>query len=394
MDKIATTKDMAQILKICDSYLLKKYGIDIVGIMKLNIDDKVEKIMMLLTANSHILALFEEYNLYNQMYELLFNLSSKRLFVISDQTLELSSSRPKDIDTSKVMLTETRLDEIFKSLEHNMSLFDCLYRDKIWIIDSSIGRREKISISPTRFFHMVGLDEKDFNTQGNLETFGSVFSDKDKIKSYMTSEKDLFKVLELLLKREERIKEAILDGTLHDVINVPKIEMKNFSFERIGALEHSTGMVFFDKSAAEYLGYKTRLQSDLVLLSDFIRKYNLDFVFSTYRPYKHNSKGKDAESVIVSGAGGEKSMFLNGQTASISERASLYLPKDFEYSIQETDDSNWEPIKSIIFSDEDRARMAGTIIEGLPNLDTEHLKRLYNELQKQLNNNKDNKKYK
>jgi hypothetical protein len=392
MNKIVTTKDMAQVLKICDSYLLKKYNIDIVGILKLNIDNKIEKIMMLLMVNEYISSLIQKYNFYTPLYELLLNLSSKKLFTISDQTLELSSSRPKDIDISKITLTESRLDEIFKSLEHNMDLFDSLYRDKIWIIDSSIGKSEKISISPTRFFHMIGLDEKDFKISGNLDKFSNVFNHEDRVKQYMTDGKDLFKVLELMLKREERVKEAILDGTLHDMINIPKIEMKNYSFERIGALEHSTGMVFFDKSIAESLNYKTRLQSDLVLLSDFIRKYDLDFVFSTYRPYNHNLKGKDSESVIISGAGGENSMFLNGQVASISEKASLYLPRDFKYSIKVENgrkgNPSWDPVDIITFSDEDKAKMAATIIEALPNLNTEHLKLLYKELQEQLNNTK------
>lgn len=56
-----------------------------------------------------------------------------------------------------------------------MELFEKIYKDKIWIIDSSIGKSERISVSPTRFFHLMGLDEKDFRNHDSMKTFESVF---------------------------------------------------------------------------------------------------------------------------------------------------------------------------------------------------------------------------
>ena len=224
-----------------------------------------------------------------------------------------------------------------------------------------------------------------------MRLFESIFPVEDNIRSLMRDKKDLFKVLEKLLQRETRIKQAILDGTLKPIINPQKLEMKAFSFERIGIIEHSTGMIFYDKKLAKSLGYNTRLQTDLILLSNFIRKYNLEFVFSMYRKYKHTQKAKDAESLIIPQKGYENSEFIKGQQVSISESARRYSPKDFEYTIR-LDDGVEQPLSDpdqfIQFSNEDKAKMAHAIITELPLLDTEHLKEVYNTLKSDLSKGK------
>lgn len=391
MSNTLTVYKLAQILKLCDKYLINKYQTNIESLIEMNIDNKVEMIMMLLLANEELSTMFEQYDLYNDMYNLLASYSEKKIFSISDETLRLSTKRPNDLFENEYKVTENRLDKIFKALEHNMELYDKLYRDKIWIIDSSIGRTEKISISPTRFFHLMGLDEKDFKDEASMKLFESVFPVEDSIKSLMRDRKDLFKVLEKMLQRETIIKQAILDGTLKPVINPQKLEMKAFSFERIGIIEHSTGMIFYDRELAKSLGYNTRLQTDLILLSNFIRKYNLEFVFSMYRKYKHTKKAKDAESLIIPQKGYEQSEFIKGQQVSISESAKKYSPKDFEYTIL-LDDGSEEPLSDpeefVEFSNEDKAQIAHAIITELPLLDTEHLKEVYNTLKNNLTKGK------
>lgn len=391
MSNTVTVYKLAQILKLCDKHLISKYQTNIESLMEMNINYKVEVIMMLLLANEELFNFFKQNNLYSGMYDLLVNYSEKKIFSISDETLRLSTKRPYELFDNEYKVTEDRLDKIFKALEHNMELYDKLYRDKIWIIDSSIGRTEKISISPTRFFHLMGLDEKDFKDEASMRLFESVFPVEDSIKSLMRDRKDLFKVLEKMLQRETIIKQAILDGTLKPVINPQKLEMKAFSFERIGIIEHSTGMIFYDRELAKSLGYNTRLQTDLILLSNFIRKYNLEFVFSMYRKYKHTKKAKDAESLIIPQKGYEQSEFIKGQQVSISESAKKYSPKDFEYTIL-LDDGSEEPLSDpeefVEFSNEDKAQIAHAIITELPFLDTEHLKEVYNTLKNNLTKGK------
>ena len=222
MSNTVTVYKLAQILKLCDKHLISKYQTNIESLMEMNINYKVEVIMMLLLANEELFNLFKQNNLYSGMYDLLVNYSEKKIFSISDETLRLSTKRPYELFDNQYKVTEDRLDKIFKALEHNMELYDKLYRDKIWIIDSSIGRTEKISISPTRFFHLMGLDEKDFKDEASMKLFESVFPVEDSIKSLMRDRKDLFKVLEKMLQRETIIKQAILDGTLKPVINPQK----------------------------------------------------------------------------------------------------------------------------------------------------------------------------
>ena len=391
MEKFVTMEDLAKVLKLCDSYLISKYQTSIERVMELDIDNKVETILMLILANDDINSLFDRYNLYDVMYDLLDNYSKKKIFSISNNTLLLSSRRPNSLKNDEYSISEDRLDRVFEALEHNMKLFDELYRDKVWIIDSSLGRSEKISITPTRFFHLMGLDEKDFRDENSMKLFESVFPIKDNIKSLMRDRKDLFKVLEKMLERENNIKQAILDGTLAPVINPHKLEMKNYAFERIGIIEHSSGMIFYDRQKAMRLGYNTRLQTDLILLSNFIRKYNLEFIFSAYKKYKYTLNSKDAESIIIPTRGYENSEFIKGQQVSISERARRYSPKDFEFTIKtENGDGNpvSEPDVYVEFSAEDKARMANAIIKELPYLDTSHLKELYENL---VNNNSNNK---
>ena len=267
------------------------------------------------------------------------------------------------------------------------------------IIDSSIGKKAKVTISSTRLFHILGLEEKVI--KANMQEFESVFNHSDNIKSLMTDRKDLFTVLEKILANETRIINAVLEGKLNHTFNFPKIEMKNYAFERMGMLEHSSGVIFYDKTIDTSLEAKTsHLKSDLFLLNDFIRNYDLDFVFSAYRPYKfsrnfsminkktniqNNLPTSDAESLFISSKGWENSRFLNGQLSSISESVGIYHKNNFDYTIFLEDESELPPVdpdEYIEFSDEDKARMANVIIENLPNLDNSHLKNLYDELTK------------
>ena len=142
MGKIVTMHELAQVLKLCDKYLINRYQTNIEQLMEMNIDNKVESILMLLLANEEISNLFEQYELYDVMYDLLDSYSQKKIFAISDDTLRLSTKRPNDLTETEYIVTEDRLDKIFESLEHNMELYDRLYRDKIWIIEDrkSVGR--------------------------------------------------------------------------------------------------------------------------------------------------------------------------------------------------------------------------------------------------------------
>lgn len=395
MDKLLTTQDFAKILKLCDSYLQKKYNTDLSSLMALNIDNKAETILMVLEANKDLRELFDNYNLQGVILDYIEEYSQKKIFKISDETLTASRTSLDKLTDEQFRISEERLHTIFKALEHNMELYDKLYRDKIWIMDSSTGRSEKITISPTRFFHLMGLDEKYFEKSDAMREFEKMFPSNIGIKSLMKDRKDLFQVLYEMVKREEDFINAISSGKLKSVINPQKMEMKNFGFERMKTLEHSSGMIFFDKDLAmriaqsENAPFSKNIQSDLILLSSFIRNYDLEFIFVPYRHYRHNKKGLDAESLIIPEPHYEQARLYKGQQVSISERARQYSPKDFVYTIKK-ENGNEEPLvdpnQIIEFSDEDKVKMSKDIFEKLPQLDINSSKDLCEKIVDDANN--------
>lgn len=397
---IITTSDLANFLKLCNHHLIQKYGIDLIGVLQLDIEENTTEIlMMLLMQFEDVKEIIKQYKLYDIIYDFIDEFQRTKIYRLSTEDLSITLHKGEQIENLDSLLTEKQLEQIFKALEHNMYLYEKLYKDKVFIIDSSIGKKAKVTISSTRLFHILGLEEKVI--KANMQEFESVFNHSDNIKSLMTDRKDLFTVLEKILANETRIINAVLEGKLNHTFNFPKIEMKNYAFERMGMLEHSSGVIFYDKTIDTSLEAKTsHLKSDLFLLNDFIRNYDLDFVFSAYRPYKfsrnfsminkktniqNNLPTSDAESLFISSKGWENSRFLNGQLSSISESVGIYHKNNFDYTIFLEDESELptvDPDEYIEFSDEDKARMANVIIENLPNLDNSHLKNLYDELTK------------
>lgn len=397
MANILTTVQLGQLLQKCDKLLINKYGIDLLNILKIDLGDaKTEQIMILLMQFDEIREIIIKYNLYEFIYNFIADYSNKKIFTLSTKDLIVTTKQPHQILNLNTLLTEKQLKIVFDSLENNLHLYDKLYRDKIFLIQSSIGRVEKIAISPTRLFHILGFDEKLISpkNQKGFAEFCQMFSIEDNIKSKLSDKKNLYEVIMAIIKREDDIISAVLEGKLNNTLNFPKIEMKNYSFERMGILEHSSGMIFYENPYTE----KRHIKSDLFLLRDFIRNYKLEFIFEAYRPYKFemtkssisssqfsNVKISDAESIFISQKG-VNSPLINGQKTSISEKVGIYKPKDFEYTISQTDEQDGgempisDPIEVVEFTDEDKMKIIQSIIEGLPMLDNQHLKKLYDDL--------------
>lgn len=92
--KILTMDEFAKFLQLCDIKLQKRYQTKLNQIMQIDIDNKVDTIMMLLLSDNELKYYINEYHLHDLLYEYLDGYTSKKIFTISDKTLKLSTSRP------------------------------------------------------------------------------------------------------------------------------------------------------------------------------------------------------------------------------------------------------------------------------------------------------------
>lgn len=412
MNNRLTTKELGYFYKLCDYHLIEKYGTDLISLLNSDIfENKTEIIMMLIMQFNDIKDYIKKYDIYDFVYNSIDELSKNKILRLSNEDLSITRNESKNVKNLESLLSEQQLEKVFDTLEHNMHLYEKLYKDRIWVINSSIGKQARILISSTRLFHVLGFEERVIKE--NMDEFKKVFPNPSEIESLITGRKDLFSVLNNILENERDIISAVLEGKLNHTFNFPKIEMKNYAFERMGIIEHSSGMIFYDRSIDDSIEAKTsHLKSDLFLLNDFVRNYDLDFVFSGYRPYKFSKDSlikkkseyrklplipaSDAETIFIS-ENGENSRFLKGQMSSISESVGSYHPKKFNYTISlEGEEGEGykhveipnDPDEYIEFSNEDKERMAKTIIDKIPYLNNEHLKDLYNQLTSGYSNNK------
>ena len=337
----------------------------------------------------------------------MYSMGNKGIIEISEVAISNSNKRPHQLP---IPSDEKQIRRIFRGLRKNYNLYERLYKDKIWLINSTnlngdmIGQA-RIKMSPYMFFHLMGFDYKNILNPNKKDRdgtsherytreFASIFPDSQMVfkllSEFGASKVNQYKLIELLLANEENFLEAALAGDLRNTVNFDKLEMKSYSFERMGAIETASGMILFDKQKAISLGYGSSLQhinTDIILLNDFLRKYQLenlfglDFVFSPFDKLK-NSQISDQQSIFLTrqAGGGLNSGVLDGQKVSISSSAVGYRENDFNFSIIRDGDQGGvivspfvEPIIENDFSEEDRKRAAQTISDAIPELDQTYL---------------------
>lgn len=407
--EILSTIDMALFYNVIDKYFKSVLNVEILEIydkVTSSAEDVTKYLFLRLCENTLLLNFMNKHNLLGIIPNILFEMGNKKILTITDSIIENSNKAPSQMPIPD---DENQIKRIFLALRKNYELYEELYRDKIWLINSenNVGQiigQARIKISPYMFFHLMGFDYKKIinpnkhSSQG-LE-FSRVFPDSQyamRLLSNFGDEKNVYKIMELLLESEQRFLSLAMDGLLSHTINIEKIEMKSFSFERMGVIQSASGMIFFDKQKAIDLGYGNSVQhlnSDIILLNDFIRKYEiqklfaLDFVISPFDKIK-NKQISDQQSIFLSRNGGLNSGILDQQKASISSSAIGYRENDFGYSITEIGENggtivqpNAEPIEWKTFDDEDRKRVAQTIIDSVPGLDLTDLKQVVNNNQK------------
>lgn len=407
-----STIDVALIFNFCDKYLKEKLGVDILTIFeKINNspEDITNYLMLCLYSESKILNLISKYGLNDLLAKTIYSIGNKGIITITEQVIENSNKRPFQLPIPN---DENQIRRIFRTLRNNYYLYERLYKDKIWLINSTnnIGEEigsAKIKISPYMFFHLMGFDyknilnpnKKDRNGHSHeayAREFSAIFPDSNQAYSLLQKfgdSRNIYEVIELLLASEERFLQASLEGKLTNTVNIDKLELKSYSFERMGAIQSASGMIFFDKQKALQLGYGSEIQhinTDIILLNDFIRKYGfnnlfgLDFVFSPFDKIK-GSQISDQQSIFLTRqhGGGFNSHLFDQQLASVSSSVAGYRSNDFNYDISELDSETGipqsEPFEYIEFDQEERKRVAQTINEAIPGVDNTYLNQIIKE---------------
>ena len=413
--EIISTIDLALIYNMCDKYIKSILGRDIITLfdeVSSSPEEITRHIMLCLFSNQEILNFISSYNISNILANVIYNIGNKKILTITDSVIQNSGKMPNQVP---IPSDSSRIKRIFQSLRRNYELYQELYKDKIWLIDSTNLNGNKIvntriKITPYMFFHLMGFDYAnvlnplasdkngiDHNQIGH--EFARYFKDSSKafkiLEDFGNDVSKQYQLIEMLLEEENRFLEIATNGKL---INPDKVEMKCFAFERMGVVQSASGMILFDKQKAIDLGYKKEVQyieSDIILLNDFLRRYDinfgLDFVISPYaKPkdklpeFQKQNIIRDQQSIFLTKqpGGGFNSHLFDQQKASISSSVAGYRANDFNYSITEKggDDKNpqGEPLYFKEFSEEERKKAAQAMSEAFPDLDKEYLDELTN----------------
>jgi len=410
--EIISTIDLALIYNMCDKYIKSILGRDIITLfdeVSSSPEEITRYIMLCLFSNQEILNFINSYNISNLLTDVMYNIGNKKILTITDSIIQNSGKMPHQIP---IPSDSSRIKKIFESLRRNYELYENLYKDKIWLINSSdLEGNEivntRIKITPYTFFHLMGFDyanvlnphasdRNGINHEKIGHEFASYFKDSSRVFEILEKfGKDVnkqYQLIEMLLEEENRFLEIATNGKL---INPDKVEMKCFTFERMGIIQNASGMILFDKQKAIDLGYKNEIQhieSDIILLNDFLRRYDidfgLDFVISPYaKPkdkmpeFQKKNVIRDQQSIFLTKqpGGGFHSHLFDGQKASISSSVTGYKAKNFEYSIKEQGGGtggNSDYIEHKEFTEDERKRAAQNLSEAFPDLDREYLDEL------------------
>lgn len=405
-----STIDLALVYNLCDKYIKNKLGIDILTIFE-KVDNPAEDItkylMLCLYSETELLNFLNSYGINDLLARTIYSMGNKKIITINESVIQNSNKRPHQMP---IPTDSNQIKRIFQALRRNYYLYEQLYKDKVWLINSEdINGNEigsaRIKISPYMFFHLMGFDYanilnpngKDRNGNSHemqAREFSAIFPNSNQayrlLQEFGKDVKNQYTLIELLLQNEERFLQAALSGNLSHTVNIDKLELKSYAFERMGLIQSASGMIFFDRQKAFQLGYGSEVQhinTDIILLNDFLRKYQmnnlfgLDFVFSPFDKIK-GTQISDQQSIFLTrqAGGGFNSHLFDQQMASVSSSVAGYRANDFNYSITEkgTDGGNslGEPLDFREFPEEDRKRVAQTMSETIPGLDQTYLEEI------------------
>ena len=217
-----STIDLALIFNVCNEYIKYKLGVEILTIydkIKSSPEDITRYLILCLNSEPKILNFIKKYGISEILFQTIHSMGNKRIIEITDTIIQNSNKRPHQMP---IPTDENQIRRIFKALRQNYNLYERLYKDKIWLINSTnnngdtIGQA-RIKISPYMFFHLMGFDYKNILNPNKKDRDGtsherltrefvSIFPDSNKafqlLQQFGGAQRNQYELIELLLASE------------------------------------------------------------------------------------------------------------------------------------------------------------------------------------------------
>lgn len=359
---------------------LRKQNIELDGLLQtLQIEDAVEYICL----DSIVVEYIEKFDCFREFVDYLNQIKRQSEHKIIKEVTALDIEASKRTKLNSNNMTTEEMKTIFRALEHNLDLYERLYRDKIYKLETSLNRDVLLNIGRAKVFHLLGFNLIDWQRNYRKEILSiipemSMIIDENYMAMCNNDDARLFGSILDILNREEDIINAILDGSMPSkAFPLQKIKTKNYSFERLGIVENASGVIFYDNSLDPN---PTKLKSGIMLLRDVVRDYDLNWIFNGYlddrtisRMTLNGSKRyqvKNASTLLIEP---DNSNRFDSQIVSVSTGIGSVQKKDFDYRMSVLGEDSI-PIEK--FEDDEIIRMAEKIVSNFPNLDLSHLNEL------------------
>jgi len=347
------------------------------------------EVVELICLDRKIIEMINYYNCFEQFVNFLkqrkFEQCDKIIQTISNQDIEFSKGK-----LGNYSLSESEMKIIFEALKRNLGIYEKLYLDKIYKVETTLNNTILLNIGHAKLFHLLGFDFRDMQENYKEQIIKVVpemkeVLDKNYIRMCIENDVSLLKALLTIIKKEEDIICAVAEGELSDkIFTSPKIKTKNFAFERLGLIESPSGVIFYTPSSNE------RIKSDIFILRDFIRDYKLNWIFNGYAHEieielakslnrQRTVFAKNAETLLVEP---DASKRFDGQVVGISSAVGSMNRSQFDFKVSTL--SSYSDVSNIIKTDfefdEDNIKfMALKIISNFPNLDLSNLQEIVKE---------------
>jgi len=359
---------------------LRKQNIELDGLLQtLQIEDAVEYICL----DPIVVEYIEKFDCFREFVDYLNQIKRQSEHKIIKEVTALDIEASKRTKLNSNNMTTEEMKTIFRALEHNLDLYERLYRDKIYKLETSLNRDVLLNIGRAKVFHLLGFNLIDWQRNYRKEILSiipemSMIIDENYMAMCNNDDARLFGSILDILNREEDIINAILDGSMPSkAFPLQKIKTKNYSFERLGIVENASGVIFYDNSLDPN---PTKLKSGIMLLRDVVRDYDLNWIFNGYlddrtisRMTLNGSKRyqvKNASTLLIEP---DNSNRFDSQIVSVSTGIGSVQKKDFDYRMSVLGEDSIPMEK---FEDDEIIRMAEKIVSNFPNLDLSHLNEL------------------